>query len=614
MKHTLSLCAINYDAVYSNNPVFLQGGVIVPESGGNADVPSICVAPDGSLAVNYTAANGSNITRMYVAGRAATDPAGIMRAPRSVMSGPTTDGRWGDYSSCVVDINSSGVAQNSFWACNEYLTSPGQFNWRTRLVNFTIDAVPPIPTGPAATAGGNHVILAWNASVGATSYNVKRSNTSGGPYITVGSASGATYNDAGLTNGVTYYYVISAFNAFGESGNSVQVSATPSVAASLKTWYAADSIVGVPNGGAIATWTDQSGNNNTATQASAGLRPIYATNALNGLPVVQFTSGSSNYLGFTRPIQDDFTIFCVFRSSQGLGSGNLFYQGAGLVNGEMPGVVNDLGTCLFANGQICAGTGNPDVAVNSTTGFNDGKAHLISFKRTRSTGVVSLYVDAGLAGTTTGGTNSLTAPAQLVLGAQQTLINFLTGDIAEVKVYDSALADSDRMAQESALMQKWGIGLPATPAGLAANPGITQMSLSWNTSVLASGYKLKRSTTNGGPYAVIAGGPGRTYSDTAVVNGLSYYYVISATNSIGESGNSAQVIATMPRVTLTVGGYTNGQFTLQFQAANGQNFVVEVSTNLLNWVPVATNTPIGGVLSYTDTNAIAPAQFYRVRN
>jgi hypothetical protein len=95
---------------------------------------------------------------------------------------------------------------------------------------------------------------------------------------------------------------------------------------------------------------------------------------------------------------------------------------------------------------------------------------------------------------------------------------------------------------------------------------------------------------------------------------LSYYYVISATNSIGESGNSAQVIATMPRVTLTVGGYTNGQFTLQFQAANGQNFVVEVSTNLLNWVPVATNTPIGGVLSYTDTNAIAPAQFYRVRN
>ena len=62
----------------------------------------------------------------------------------------------------------------------------------------------------------------------ATSYNVKRSTTDGGPYTTI--ASGVTttsYTNTGLTNGTTYYYVVSAVNSVGESGNSNQASATP---------------------------------------------------------------------------------------------------------------------------------------------------------------------------------------------------------------------------------------------------------------------------------------------------------------------------------------------------------------------------------------------------
>ena len=64
---------------------------------------------------------------------------------------------------------------------------------------------------------------------GATSYTVKRSLTTGGPYtdFTQSGITGTSYIDTGLTNGTTYYYVVTASNASGESGNSNQASATP---------------------------------------------------------------------------------------------------------------------------------------------------------------------------------------------------------------------------------------------------------------------------------------------------------------------------------------------------------------------------------------------------
>jgi len=88
-------------------------------------------------------------------------------------------------------------------------------------------AIPPVPTNLIATAGNAQVGLSWSASSGATSYNVKRSTTSGGPYTTIGSPTTTSYTDTGVTNGTTYYYVVAAVNTAGQSGNSSQVSATP---------------------------------------------------------------------------------------------------------------------------------------------------------------------------------------------------------------------------------------------------------------------------------------------------------------------------------------------------------------------------------------------------
>jgi hypothetical protein len=94
--------------------------------------------------------------------------------------------------------------------------------------------------------------------------------------------------------------------------------------------------------------------------------------------------------------------------------------------------------------------------------------------------------------------------------------------------------------------------LPAVPAGLAATAiSSSQINLSWATSALATGYNVKRAIVSGGPYTVIATDlAGLAYTNTGLANGTIYYFVVSATNSFGESANSveasAQTVSTTP--------------------------------------------------------------------
>lgn len=85
---------------------------------------------------------------------------------------------------------------------------------------------------------------------------------------------------------------------------------------------------------------------------------------------------------------------------------------------------------------------------------------------------------------------------------------------------------------------------PNAPTGLTASAGDAQVDLTWNAAI-ADGYKVKQSTTSGGPYTTIASEIVATsYTDFSVSNGTTYYYVVSTVNSVGESPDSSETIAT----------------------------------------------------------------------
>lgn len=92
------------------------------------------------------------------------------------------------------------------------------------LVNTTLSA----PLNLSASSGDSKVDLNWATVSNAASYNIKRSTTVGGPYIKIASGvTVATYSDIAVANGKTYYYVVTAVNANGESLPSNEASATP---------------------------------------------------------------------------------------------------------------------------------------------------------------------------------------------------------------------------------------------------------------------------------------------------------------------------------------------------------------------------------------------------
>jgi hypothetical protein len=84
----------------------------------------------------------------------------------------------------------------------------------------TVLAPPASPPGNVvATASDSQVTLSWSPVSSATSYIVRRAITSNGAYEDLATVASTGYTDAGVSNGTTYYYVVSAQNAAGVSAD-----------------------------------------------------------------------------------------------------------------------------------------------------------------------------------------------------------------------------------------------------------------------------------------------------------------------------------------------------------------------------------------------------------
>jgi len=108
-------------------------------------------------------------------------------------------------------------------------------------------------------------------------------------------------------------------------------------------------------------------------------------------------------------------------------------------------------------------------------------------------------------------------------------------------------------------------------------------------------------------------------------NSLLYAGVFQLTNSATVNANAwapgyiNSVVGTAqftlaPGIYFTsAGGFTNGLFSMSFAGPAGSNYVLQVSTDLVHWTPLSTNTPLNSPFGLSDPSTPASAiRFYRV--
>ncbi|MBL9170160.1 MAG: fibronectin type III domain-containing protein [Verrucomicrobiales bacterium] len=149
----------------------------------------------------------------------------------------TANGEWPDETGYDENgdgsINQYASVYMKVFEAGEVAFSTYEMGQGINMYGLVVDsAVPPsVPTDLAVALNGDgSVKLGWTRAKGATSYSLKRASLPGGPYTTIASdLRDPSYEDTGLANGTTYYYVVSGLNGFGESTDSNEVQARPNV-------------------------------------------------------------------------------------------------------------------------------------------------------------------------------------------------------------------------------------------------------------------------------------------------------------------------------------------------------------------------------------------------
>jgi endo-1,4-beta-xylanase len=533
--------AVNYDG---------QGGGGVPETcsdtGGGQDVGSI---QNGNYLVFNNVDFGSGTVTNFVARIASAASGGNIQIRLDGTNGtlagtcavPGTGGwqTWVTESCSVSGITGVHNLYLKFTGGSGYL-----FNFEWWEFNFSsLPAPPAIPGGLAATAGVERAALKWMAAADATSYNVKRSTTSGGPYTNIANVAGTNYADVGVVGGATviggttYYYEVSALDMGGESTHSAEVSVTPTVAVP-GAWLTQDIGVGGVAGGA---------------SFSNGIFTVIGCGADIWNPSDQFRFA---YLTAT----NNCTIIARVASASVEDINPWSKAGVMIRDSLDPGAATAFIGVTPGNGVIFQHRASDGGGSSSNSVANRSAPYWVKLARNGNTFTGSCSPD-GVSWTQVG-TTTFTMAATAYVGLADSSHDACTLSTA---TFDHVTGPG------------WAPPLAATPAGLTATAGVEQVALKWTASANATSYNLYRATTKGGPYTIVTNIATTNYNDNDLVGRTTYYYVVTAVNSLaGESGNSAQVSATptvnvpLPWMTQDIGtvglwgsaGLTNGVFTV----------------------------------------------------
>ena len=378
--------------------------------------------------------------------------------------------------------------------------------------------MPPAPASVAACAGNNCNLVCWPVTPGATSYNLLRSTNSAGGYVSITNGvlgpvcgcgpNNATYLDANAVNGTTYYYVVSSLNPAGSSPNSPpSPGATPSagIATNAPSAPAGLSVAGVGHQSVTLNWNASPGANFYAIQRSTVVNNgdhVYValgTNTLNN-------SDTNTTYTDTSPTDGSIYSYMVTATSAGGASGN----SASVTAVPLPAP--------------------PAAAPGSLTGsFEEATNVLLDWSP--ASGAVGYIITRA---TSPGG------PFTFVMSVTETTYTDTGLNNNITYYYQIAAVNAAGVSSEADLTV---LGAPVAP-GLTAIPGNAQVLLTWSEAPGATNYVLQSSTTNGGPYAIIVNTTRTSYTNTGLMNGATYYYVVYSQGPNGQSPLSVQAGAT----------------------------------------------------------------------
>jgi regulation of enolase protein 1 (concanavalin A-like superfamily)/fibronectin type 3 domain-containing protein len=565
-------------------------------------VPSAPDPPVASVngnAVNLTwnsvsGATGYNVKRATVSG----GPYTIISGSLSSTSITDTSLTYGTaYYYVVSALNTAGESPNSSQA--------------------SAQLPPAAPTGLAAMGYNLEADLSWTASSGATGYNVKRSTTSGGPYTTI--ATGITptvYTDTALTNGTTYYYVVTGTGLGGESANSNQASAIPVASPIVDAWLDTDiGAVGLSGSASYTSGTftlkgagsDIYGNVDSfefAYQPLIGDGTIIARviqcGGKSGVMIRESLAANARFADFILATSTRTAVF-QYRTTTGGGGSN----GGNGTTAVAPwwlklSRVGNVFTCFSSpDGITWTQAGQATITMNSAVYVG-----LAQCSRNPATLGTAVFDNVSIVPPAPSGLNATAGDTQTSLawsgvssatsynvkyaltsgGPYTTISTGITGTNCTVTgltngttyYYVVSAVNLGESPNSTEVSVRPLPPLPTAPAELTAMPDNAEVDLTWSAASAATGYNVKRAVTSGGPYATIATGVTDTYfTDIGLTNGTTYYYVVSGTNIAGEGANSSQASATpvsIPGAWLdtdigAVGlsgsaSYTSGTFTL----------------------------------------------------
>ena len=451
--------------------------------------------------------------------------------------------------------------------------------------------VPPI--GLTADPSPIQVELNWSASIGASSYNVKRSTTFGGPYTNIATGVIATFTDTNVTIGMTYFYVVSAVNSVGEGLNSTEVSAW--VGSTMQTYLKFDETNGT-------TAFDSTGNGWNGTLVNG---PTFVTGYSNN--VVNLSSNSSQYITLPSGLVNGLTNFSItawVKQTTVSTWARIFDFGTGTTVYMMLTPKN--GANNYLRFAITIGSNTGEQQINTTTTIPTGVWVQVAVTLNGSVGI--LYTNGVAVGTNSSMTlnpSSLGMATQNYIGKSQWSDPYYNGLVDEFRIYNGALTASEVATFITPL---------SAPTNLTATASNSLVTLKWNAAARATSYNVMRSLTNGGPYVSLAGVMSTNYTDAGLANnGMTYYYIVTAINAVGQSTNSSPAAATLvswipPQLTFSLNGSElrfnwpadHLGWKLQTQTNSlttglGTNWVTVPNSNSTNQISITLNQNTGGV-------------------